>query len=238
MVLGWLPWLAAVLVLLIGGLTLILIIRLLRSGRRATEPARPDATSPNGALGQSQAIAQRPTAIVEQMDVIEKYTRRRLNEILTAMVESSGWQALIQQIDELFADRLVHLRALAGRAASGLSTEAALRHTLEAYSLSRLMLSLHEQLVAQSAIVTQVLDDWFKTHRNISISQFESHLQLDCARILLLDLDYAQPAPDLIREQLNLAEQHCQLVAAEADPGALQAILAEITLRRQRLAPK
>lgn len=181
----------------------------------------------------------RHLSIVEQIDSIERFTKRRMGEIMAAMVDSTEWQALVKQIDELSAERLTHLRILANRAASGLPAEEALRHTLKVYSLTELMLSIDRQLIDQSDVVSHVLNDWLHTHRGVSLAEFEARLHQDAARTLLLDLDYANPPLDAHLNQLKLAEEHCQAASLPDEPETAPSRLfsSEIALRRRRLQP-
>jgi len=185
-------------------------------------------------LGQSEEAAFFG-AIVEQLGRIERVNRKQLHELTAAMVESKDWRALGEQFDALFEKRLVHLRALARRHAAVLSVGKALHHTVEAYRLSCLMLDLYEKFVAPSEVVTSVLDEWFRAHRNMSTKEFISKIHLDCARILLLNLDYAQPPRSIVLEQLVMAETCCSCMGALDSDATAQTLLAEIALRRDRL---
>jgi hypothetical protein len=180
---------------------------------------------------------RRRLTITEQADSVEHFVKRRSNAIVTAMVDSSGWHELVQQLESLSEERLAHLRVLAARADGNLPADSALNHTLEVYSLSQLILALHHQLVAQSAVVSHVLNEWFRTHRGMSIVQFEAGIHLDCARALLLDVDYACPPRDVALRQLSLAEEHCRAACLPEDPpiSPARALLAEIVLRGERL---
>jgi hypothetical protein len=180
----------------------------------------------------------RHASIIEQMDSIERFTKRRMSEIMTAMVDSSEWQSLAKQIDELSEERVAHLRILANRAAA-LPAEEALRQTLKVYTLTDLMLALDHQLVEQSDVVSHVLNDWFHTHRGVSLAEFEARLHQDAARTLLLDLDYAHPPADALLTQLKLAEEHCRAAWLPDEPETAPSHLlcSEIELRRRRLQP-
>ncbi len=181
----------------------------------------------------------RHMSIIEQLDSIERFTKRRMSEIMAAMVDSSEWQALVEQIDDLSEERVQHLRILANRSASGLPAEEALRHTLKVYSLTELMLAIDRQLIDQSEVVSHVLNDWLHTQRGVSLAEFEAHLHLDAARTLLLDLDYANPPLDAHLNQLKLAEEHCRAawLPDETDTAPSHLFCSEITLRRRRLQP-
>jgi hypothetical protein len=181
----------------------------------------------------------RHASIVEQMDSIERFTKRRMSEVMAAMVDSTEAQALVKQIDELSAERVDHMRVLANRATSGLPVEEALRHTLKIYSLTDLMLAIDHQLIGQSEVVSHVLNDWFHTNRGVSLAEFEAHLHQDAARTLLLDLDYAHPPAEACLSQLKLAEEHCLAAwpPGESETASSHPLLSEIALRRRRLQP-
>jgi hypothetical protein len=180
----------------------------------------------------------RHASIVEQMDSIERFTKRRMSEVMTAMVDSTEWQALAKQIDELSEERVAHLRILANRAAA-LPPAEALRQTLKVYSLTDLMLAIDHQLVDQSDVVSHVLNDWFHSHRGVSLAEFEARLHQDAARTLLLDLDYAHPPADALLTQLKLAEEHCHAawLPGESETAPSHLLCSEIALRRRRLQP-
>ncbi|GEM_PF-6598463 len=173
-------------------------------------------------------------AIVKHLDRIQRANKKQLFELTAAITDAGDWRALGKQFDALFDKRLVHLRALTKRNTAVLPVGKALNHTIEAYRLSRLILDLYEKFVAPSELVTSTLDEWFRASRNLSITEFISRIQLDCARILLLNLDYAQPLCKTAIEQLNMAETYCSAANLPDNDAAAQTLLAEIALRRQR----
>ena len=162
-------------------------------------------------------------------------------QVMTAaMVEANDWQALGQQFDSLLDRQLEHLKTLASRHDGSFTTEEALHHTLEAYRLSGLILTLHDQFVAESDLVTELLDEWLQAHRGTTTSQLGMKVHLDCARILLLDLDYARPSPKNTLAQLNLAEEYCASACSpgEDEHSPCKTLMSEIALRKRRLSER
>lgn len=175
-------------------------------------------------------------AIVEQLDSVEKLTTQQLAHLLITMADSREWQALGRQFDSLFEQRLTHLRALAACPPNNISRGQALRHTFEAFRISRLIMALYDELVAKSDVVAEVLNGWFVANRGMTVSEFGANVNFDCAHILLMDLDYARPTSETTLAQLRLAEKFCHS-ACSADRDCSRSprtLLSEIERRKQR----
>jgi len=213
--------------------TVLLFLRV-RHGTRASR-AEENQQSTETPL---EGFAVHRQVIVEQLQSIDQANRKQLRALMAVMVDSGDWQELGQQFVALNEQRVEHLRALAQRHDSMLSAEKAVFHTLEAYRLSLLIFALYDELVAKSDVVRELLDDWFRSQRGTSLEEFNMRLNLDCVRILLLDLDYAHPSTAAARTQLDLAGEHCAFVAASGQENAspCETLRAEITLRKERLS--
>lgn len=235
----------AVFLLIIALLALVLVVIAIRTRRqRKTSNVRSprDKEAVRGDVHDARAEDEESAssylpAIVNQLESIERTNKRQLYELTAVMVDSKNWRALGDQFDNLSDKRLAHLRALTKRSHSALPAQKALGHTVEAYRLSRLMLDLYEKFVVQSEVVTSVMDEWFRARQNMSMAEFISKIHLDCVRILLLNLDYAQPSRKTALEQLGMAEACCHIAGPQGEEGGstVQALLAEIALRKERL---
>lgn len=205
------------------------------TGPASTDPVSAPADGRGHPEGESPASSY---AIVKHLGRIQRANKKQLFELMAAITESGDWRALGKQFDTLFDKRLAHLRALTKRNSAVLPIGKTLRHTIEAYRLSRLILDLYERFVAPSELVTSTLDEWFRVSRNLSMTEFVSRIHLDCARILLLNLDYAQPLQKTAMEQLDMAETYCSAANLPESDAAAQTLLAEIALRRERLSAR
>ena len=227
----------AILVVVLASTAVVLLLILIRL-RKATDSAH----SPADAKEPEQAAAHEDlwVAIVDQLDFIERINKKQMQVMTAAMVEANDWQSLGQQFGSLLDRQLEHLKALATRHKGSFITEEALHHTFEAYRLSCLILNLYDEFVAESDAVTELLDEWFQAHRGTTISQLGMKVHLDCARILLLDLDYACPPSETALVQLNLAEEYstsaCFLDDDEHSP--CKVLMSEIALRKRRLSER
>ena len=213
---------------------LLILIRLKKANDSAHSPA--DAKEPE----QVAAHENRWVAIVDQLDFIERTNKRQMQVMTAAMVEANDWQALGQQFSLLLDRQLEHLKALATRHKGSFITEEALHHTFEAYRLSCLILNLYDEFVAESDAVTELLDEWFQAHRGTTISHLGMKVHLDCARILLLDLDYACPSWETTLVQLHLAEEHSTSACFPDDDehSLCKVLVSEIALRKKRLSER
>lgn len=237
--------LLAIFLLIIALVALVLVMIAIRTRRRqrtnGSRPSRDKEKAENDVhdvrAEDEESTSSYLPAIVNQLESIERANKRQLYELTAIMVDSKNWRALGDQFDNLFDKRLAHLRALTKRYNSALSAQKALGHTVEAYRLSRLMLDLYEKFIVQSEVVTSVMDEWFHARQNMSMAEFISKIHLDCVRILLLNLDYAQPSRKTALEQLGMAEACCHIAGPQGDDGGstVQALLAEIALRKERL---
>ena len=218
---------------------ILLLVRIRRRGRTVRATAAPVTTvtpTPDRDV-QSEGFIIRRQAIVERLESIDQTNRRQMRSLIAVMVDSGDWQELGQQLVALSDERVEHLRVLAQRHDSLLTAEKARFHTLEAYRLALLIFALHEELIDTSDVVREYLDGWFRSHRRISLAEFSARINLDCARTLLLDLDYARPEAPTALRQLDLASEHCADII-ELGGGAVSqydSLLFEITLRKERL---
>jgi hypothetical protein len=229
----------AILIVAVCGIALILILIrtcVLKLHWRPHHRERQGSALASGKPMEDLDRNQRST-IIDQLDSIERANKKQMQSLIAQMVESQDWRALGEQLSLLSDEEVEHLRVLAQRHNHTLSPLEALLHTREAFRTASLILSLYDELVADSDIVRDVLDQWFKMRRGTTIAQFSQKIHLDCARILLLDLEYASPPPGIIRDQLDLAEDFCSdVVSPDSDqysPALL--LLSEIALRKGRL---
>jgi len=234
-----------VLLVLMGCLAALAIVLLLvrlagrrrARGRKAVITRQPATTPSPAAEPPAAQFVVRRQPIVEQLESITHANRKQTRALLAVMVDSGDWQELGQQILAISDQRIEHMRVLANRNDSSLTAEKAMFHTFEAYRLSLLIFAIHEDFIEQSDVVREFLDEWFQSTRGISLAEFGARVNLDCARILMLDLDYARPATATATNQLDLAAEHCA-GAAESGCGAnstCDSLRAEIMLRKDRL---
>jgi len=226
----------------LAGSLIILIVVLAARKRSAHRPDASRATKATDVVRTSQATEQvEPqsgrTLIVENLNSIDRLTTQQLSRLLISMAEASDWQVLGKHFDSLSEQRLVHLRALVARPQNNMSPEQALHRTMEAFRISCLIIALYDELVAKSEAVSEVLDEWFRANGRMSVSEFRARVNIDCARILLIDLDYSRPSREKSLAQLRLAETYCQNagVAPEDDSSPAHAVLSEIELRKECL---
>ena len=225
------------------GLAIILLLARVARRRRERKKAMPAVQQPTAAKPAAadppapQFVVRRHT-ILEQVEGITQANRKQVRALLATMVDSGDWQELGQQIIAISDQRIEHMRVLAQRHDSSLTAERAMSHTFEAYRLSLLIFALHDELIEQSDVVRQLLDEWFRSTRGIGLAEFGARVNMDCARLLLLDLDYARPLAPVAENQLDLAAEHCAS-AAESGHGknsTCDSLRAEITLRKERLS--
>jgi hypothetical protein len=235
-------WLLAALAALAGSLIILIAVRTARKraahGFEASKAAGATDVVRTSQAAEQVGLQSSKAAIVENLNSIDMLTTQQLSRLLISMAEASDWQVLGKHFDVLSKQRLVHLRALVARPQNSVSPEQALHHTMEAYCISCLIIALYDELVAQSEVVSEVLDEWFRANGGMSVSEFRASVDVDCARILLIDLDYSRPSRETSLAQLRLAEKHCQNVgiAPEEDSSPVHAVLSEIELRKKRLA--
>jgi hypothetical protein len=222
--------------ILAGIAIVLLLIRILRKNTRDSARSLAGAKTPE----QDEEHGERWVTIVDQLDFLERANKDQMQVMTADMVEANDWQALGQQFDSLLNRRLEHLKTLASRHNGSFTTEEALQHTLEAYRLSGLILTLYDQFVAESDVVTELLDEWLQEHRGTTTSQLGMMVNLDCARILLLNLDYACPSLETSLEQLNLAGEYWASACSphEDEHSPCKVLLSEIALRKRRLSER
>lgn len=220
-------------VALVGAaITFILVqVRRAKTGDSALSP------TDEGETAQPEIEEENWVAIVDQLDSIERANKQHMHKITAALMESDDWQALARQFDTLLDRHVEHLKAVSTLSRRSGMIRQALHHTRETYRLSCLISALHEHFVAGSDVVSGLLDEWFLEHRATTTSRIRTKVRLDCARVLLLDLDYARPSPKTALAQLELAEKHRSAVCPSDDDVSTPCSIlkSEIALRMERL---